>query len=192
MTTIHTDPLPIVSLVPGRRRLLLGLIAGAAAPVLARAEEEVPELSWDDMIPLDWDPMKSFEDLRGLDALSDWDPRVKKLYERMRKVWDEAPTVPALAGRIVRLPGYLVPLEAGKGGIREFLLVPYFGACIHTPPPPANQIVHVRSPSPLKDLRTMDAIWVTGKLGLERSSSDMGASGYTLTASRVVKYTEPK
>ena len=184
---IRTDPLLLT-----RRRLLFGMIAGVAVPILVRAEEEVPELSWDDMIPPDWDPMKSFEDLRDLDALSDWDPRVKKLYERMRKVWDEAPTVPALAGRIVRLPGYLVPLEAGKSGIREFLLVPYFGACIHTPPPPANQIVHVRSPAPIKDLRTMDAIWVTGKLGLERASSEMGASGYTLAASRVVKYTEPK
>ena len=183
--TLRTDPLE-----PRRRRLLLGIIAGVAAPVLARAED-APEISWDDLMPPDWDPMKVAGGLEDLNGLSDWDPRVMKLYDRLRKAWDEAPTVPAMAGRTVRLPGYLVPLESGKGGLREFLLVPYFGACIHTPPPPANQIIHVRSAAALRGLRTMDAVWVSGRLGLERAKSEMGASGYSLVASRVVKYVEP-
>ncbi|MDR2638092.1 MAG: DUF3299 domain-containing protein [Zoogloeaceae bacterium] len=149
---------------------------------------EYPEISWDDLIPADWDPAKSFQDLQDVAALPDSDARVQELYERMRKVWDEAPTVPALAGRAVRLPGYLVPLDMDKQGIREFLLVPYFGACIHTPPPPANQIIHVRSATPIKGLRTMDAVWVSGKLEVTRSNSVMGISGYRMTASKVVKY----
>lgn len=66
--------------------------------------------------------------------------------------------------------------------------IPYFGACIHTPPPPANQIIHVRSKSPVKGLRTMDAVWVSGTLGLERSDSEMGASGYSLAAKIVTKF----
>ena len=37
----------------------------------------------------------------------------------------------------------------------------------------------------------MDAVWVSGRLGLERAKSEMGASGYSLVASRVVKYVEP-
>ena len=71
----------------------------------------------------------------------------------------------------MRLPGYVVPLEEVKGELKEFLLVPYFGACIHSPPPPANQIVHVTSRTPLKGWRTMDAVWVNGTLKAARSES---------------------
>jgi hypothetical protein len=53
-----------------------------------------------------------------------------------------------LDGQNIRLPGYIVPLEVSEEGrTTEFLLVPYFGACIHVPPPPSNQIVHVKSES---------------------------------------------
>lgn len=170
-----------------RRRLLLAALGIAIAPLVPAAD--FPEISWDDLIPKNWDPMKSFQDLQNLSTLPDSDVRVQQLYIRMREVWDNAPTVPALAGRAVTLPGYLVPLETGRDGIREFLLVPYFGACIHVPPPPANQIVHVRSSSPVKGFRTMDAVWVSGKLGVGRVDSSMGISGYSMTASKVIKYT---
>lgn len=59
-----------------------------------------------------------------------------------------APVVKALDGQNIRLPGYIVPLEVSEEGrTTEFLLVPYFGACIHVPPPPSNQIVHVKAKS---------------------------------------------
>jgi uncharacterized protein len=167
-----------------KRRTLLALAAGwlAYGPLHAA---EFPEISWDDLAPADWDPMAS---LKGIGNYPDSDPRAQKLYDRMRELWDTAPTVASMAGRSVRLPGYLVPLDESKDGIREFLLVPYFGACIHTPPPPANQIVHVRSQTAIKGLRTMDAVWVNGTLQLERSKTDMGASGYTMIASQVQPY----
>ena len=182
-----------------RRRLMAGGLAsvlmtlvpgavGARDSVPETSRDTVPETSWDDLVPADWDPLKAFEDVQHLADLPDTDPQVQKLYERMREVWDNAPTVPALEGRTVRLPGYVVPLESGKRGLREFLLVPYFGACIHTPPPPANQIVHVRLARPLPGVGTMDAVWVTGRLGRERSASELGASGYQLSATTVTKF----
>jgi len=166
------------------RRVMLILAAALLTHAPLQAAE-FPEISWDDLAPADWDPMSS---LKGIGNYPDSDPRAQKLYDRMRELWDSAPTVPAMAGRSVRLPGYLVPLDEARDGIREFLLVPYFGACIHTPPPPANQIVHVRSQAAIKGLRTMDAVWVSGVLQLERSSTDMGASGYIMNASQVVPY----
>ncbi|KQM79504.1 DUF3299 domain-containing protein [Xylophilus sp. Leaf220] len=173
-----------------RRRLLLqaaaaGLLATAAT---ARAADPFKPIAWDDLVPPDWDPMKSFQDLQNLSSAPDSDPRVQKLYERMRKVWDEAPTVAAMDGRRVRMPGYVVPLEEGRQGLSEFLLVPYFGACIHTPPPPANQIVLVKIDPPAKGFRSMDAVWVNGTLGLARGSSDMGASAYSMVADSVTRY----
>ncbi|MGD9942172.1 MAG: DUF3299 domain-containing protein [Burkholderiaceae bacterium] len=173
-----------------RRRLLAAaLIATAGCFSRGAAATSYRELSWNDLIPKDWDPTKEFKDLQHLANASDFDPRVQQLYDRMREVWDKAPTVRELAGQAVRLPGYVVPLEEVKGAIQEFLLVPYFGACIHTPPPPANQIIHVRSASPVKGLRTMDAVWVSGTLDVKRADSLMGVSGYTLAAASVRKHT---
>lgn len=154
--------------------------------------EEYREITWDDLMPKGWDPSDSFKDMDDLSDAPDSDPRVKKLYDRMREVWDNAPGVPALSGKKVRLPGYLVPLDEVKGGIVEFLLVPYFGACIHTPPPPANQIIQVKSVVPIKGFRTMDAVWVNGTLTLKRSDSSLGISGYSMAANSVTRYKEPK
>lgn len=181
MTPFTTDP-PLE-----RRRLLAATVWAAllASPYRAIAAE-FPDISWDDLVPSGWDPMRAFP--REGAGLSDSDPRSVRLLEKMREIWDNAPTVPAMAGRQVRLPGYLVPLDEAKDGIREFLLVPYFGACIHTPPPPANQIVHVRSQAPIKGFRTMDAIWVSGRLELARNASNMGVSGYAMIASKVAAY----
>ena len=184
----------LLSPLPARRRLLVlaaGLLGAAALTPLARAAD-YRQISWDDLVPKDWDPMKSFDDVRKLGALPDSDPRVQQLYERMREVWDNAPPVPQLAGQRIRLPGYVVPLEESKDGLREFLLVPYFGACLHTPPPPANQIVFIRSKTPVKGFRTMDTVWVNGTLAVDRSRTEMGASTYNLTADSVTRYTAPK
>lgn len=163
----------------------LGLLGAVPLPAHAASN-----LTWDDMIPADWEPMHAFADMLHLFELPDSDQRVQQLYEKMRKVWDEAPVVPALAGRSVRLPGYVVPLESTGEGLHEFLLVPYFGACIHTPPPPANQIVHVQCPRPVRGVRTMDAVWAEGVLALQRrDNTDMGISGYAMTARKVSRYT---
>lgn len=69
-----------------------------------------------------------------------------------------------LDGQEVRIPGFVVPLEGDAKKITAFLLVPYFGACIHVPPPPTNQVVYVSYPkgAPVDDL--WDAIWVKGKM----------------------------
>jgi hypothetical protein len=69
----------------------------------------------------------------------------------------------------------------------EFLLVPYFGACIHSPPPPANQIILVKPPKSSK-VRTMDAIWVEGILSEGRSYSEIGSSAYVLNADKITPY----
>jgi hypothetical protein len=70
--------------------------------------------------------------------------------------------------------------------------VPYFGACIHSPPPPANQIVHVSGARAPKGLRAMDAVWVTGVLKAQRLDSAMGVSGYQIQGAQVERYVAPK
>jgi hypothetical protein len=162
-----------------------GRTAQSAAPGTAAPRT----IGWEALVPADWDPMK---DLKGLNLsiLNDADPRATAALAKLREAWDNAPINPAVVGQTVRLPGYLVPLEETKDGLKEFLLVPYFGACIHSPPPPANQIVHVLPKVPAKGLRSMDTVWVTGVLTGARTDSYMGMSGYRIEATQVTPYAE--
>ena len=87
----------------------------------------------------------------------------------------------ALIGQTVRMPGFILPLDYQPGGaIDEFLLVPYFGACIHTPPPPPNQIVYVTLDEPLRVDRLWDPVWVTGELSSDRHMNGLGDAAYTM------------
>ena len=149
------------------------------------------EIKWEDLVPADWDPMKGLQGL-NFNILSDADPRAVALLKKMREVWDAAPVNNQMNEIAVRLPGYVVPLEENKEGMTEFLLVPYFGACIHTPPPPANQILHVAPNAPARNLKSMDTVWVSGILRTLRTDSYMGVSGYRLEAFVVEPYVEKR
>ena len=144
-------------------------------------------ITWDALVPKDWNPNDLLKDQPPGD-LQDNDPRAQAMLAKMREAWDNAPANTAMNNAKVRLPGYLVPLEEADGQISEFLLVPYFGACIHTPPPPANQIVHVMPKTPARKLKAMDAVWVSGTLQVTRNASAMGTSGYRLEAVSVERY----
>ncbi len=169
------------------------LLAGAATFGLARAQEAkgaqaFPILAWPELVPPGWDPAAALREvkvdpLKLLEGSADEGEAMRK----MREVWDNAPTRRELQGRRVRIPGYVVPLEAKEGAIREFLLVPYFGACIHSPPPPANQMVLVRMAKPAT-VRTMDPVWVSGTLRVERLGTEWGLSGYVLEGQALVKH----
>ncbi len=162
--------------------------APAAGPA---ASTTPPETKWEALVPKDWDPTQRFRNDNNLGALSDSNPKVLQAMREMREAWDNASANDKLDGTTVRLPGYVVPLDEVNGQIKEFLLVPYFGACIHTPPPPANQIVHVLADKPLKGFRMMDAVWVTGTLKTTRLDTAMGTSGYQIQTGAIERYVEP-
>lgn len=127
-------------------------------------------IRWSDLAPSGWNPGRESRKLRERGrALKDDDPAAKQLVRELRELWDYAPTNPELEGMPIRIPGYVVPLETSKSGLSEFMLVPYFGACIHTPPPPSNQILHVKIERPQRGIRTMDTVWVEGTMGRHRS-----------------------
>lgn len=149
------------------------------------------EVKWEALVPADWNPMKLFQGI-NLGMLNDGDPRAMRALERLREEWDKAPANASMNGARVRIPGFVVPLEKQGGQVTEFLLVPYFGACIHTPPPPANQIIHVFTDKPVKNMQTMDAMWVSGVLETARSETGMGAAGYRMKGEVLVPYKEPR
>jgi hypothetical protein len=79
-----------------------------------------------------------------------------------------------LVGMSVRLPGYVLPLEFKDRKAVEFLLVPTVGACIHTPPPPANQVVHVVYPKGIEVNGLFTPVWITGTMVAQSSVLDVG------------------
>lgn len=94
-----------------------------------------------------------------------------------------------LAGELVRIPGYLVPLRVNERGDAEtFFLVPYFGACIHVPPPPPNQMVHVTFSGGLPADAIYIPYWVTGELEIETTANELGVSTYAIDANSIIEY----
>ncbi len=106
--------------------------------------------------------------------------------------------VPSLDEQRVRMPGFVLPLEYSGKKVSEFLLVPWVGACIHTPPPPPNQIVHVRleKSAEFEPTGQFQPVWVTGvmrakaskvKLSLVDGSADIDF-GYSLRGTAIENY----
>ncbi|MHC4565501.1 MAG: DUF3299 domain-containing protein [Planctomycetota bacterium] len=109
-------------------------------------------------------------------------------------------TNPTLNGRRIRMPGYALPLDYSGKLVTEFLLVPWVGACIHTPPPPPNQIVYVTLTKGIKMGSRFQPVWVEGKVKIGASQKSLflvdGSSdihiGYTIHAAKVEKYKNKK
>ncbi len=100
------------------------------------------------------------------------------------------PELARLKGQRVRIPGFIVPLEDFQERAKEFLLVPYFGACVHTPPPPPNQMVFVKLAGGPKSLALFDPVWVEGLLEVQQVNSPYGAVSFTMTGKRIEPYCE--
>jgi hypothetical protein len=94
-------------------------------------------------------------------------------------------TVRSLHGRRSRLKGYVVPLDVRLTSLDAFLLVPFFGACLHAPPPPPNQTVFVRARQTAKIDSLYRPVECQGTLKIVRQSSEMGASAYELDLDRL-------
>ncbi len=99
---------------------------------------------------------------------------------------------PEMNGQDVRIPGFIVPLEFSDDQvITEFFLVPFFGACIHVPPPPPNQIIYVKHPKGFKVEALYEPFWLSGLLRTSLTENEMGAAAYTMTVDDIDDYAEP-
>ena len=131
------------------------------------------EVYWEDLTPEEFNEMIS--------------PNVTH-ENSMAQLQPDAPLVESLNGKYVKIPGFVVPLEGNAEVTTEFLLVPYFGACIHVPPPPSNQIVHVKLAQGVPIDNLYDAIWVTGKLSTQGWKGDIASVGYSLEGESVTAF----
>ena len=132
---------------------------------------------------------------QGLDA----ERLLQAFTERDQAIGDRSRAVNAgLDGRTVRLPGYALPLSVSETGVREFLLVPYVGACIHYPPPPPNQIVRASLDEPHTFEDRYQTVWITGRLSARPTSRALDyvdgqatvETSYTMQVSSVIPFAE--
>lgn len=161
--------------------LAVSFVAAAAEPATLR---------WKDLLPPDWDSWHYYQNFYRLfpkvDDIDDKDPRAVAILAEMRRISSKVPSRDDLDGRRVRIPGFISPLRQGPAReIEAFLLVPYQGACIHRPPPPANQIVLVDPRSAVAADLEVRAVWVTGVLEVKRSETVLGSAAYRIRDAQV-------
>ena len=152
----------------------------------------ITEISWDDLIPDDFvQPENPFITMaqEDIDKLMDGSEESNAEMERLRQEFYYAPVVDELDGKRVKIAAYITPLEFdGQSLMSEFLLVPYVGACMHTPPPPANQVVHAESATAIEQRDIYEPVWAVGTIRTETVQSDLAESGYRLEVEQVLTY----
>ncbi len=147
-------------------RLIAGCLLGAILVSAANAVGETETLAWQDLLP-------ELDDTLMLNDGVPWGERVRL----------------DLNDKAVRIPGFIVPVDFEETQlVTRFLLVPYFGACIHEPAPPPNQTIYAEF-EPGYPLETLwDPIWVEGKLSTLRVEEDLATASYTLIADKIEPY----
>lgn len=157
-----------------RRAILTGIAASAIVPSTTVAGSYI-DLDWEDLLPKN----ETFipNSLRGVIdhdnlPLSSQQPASSGV----RSDWN---------GQIVRLPGFIVPIDYKGTGVTAFILVPYVGACVHVPPPPANQLVFVTTETPYDTKGLYEPVNVIGMFGVSSISTQLAEIGYALSADKI-------
>ena len=188
---LRPAPLPLLTALPGLARALLLVLPLALGPMSADAASQPRELSWEDLIPEPGTPPPPpppfpGQDLPGQNLPGQLPSSPRPPSESGLVSMFPYNPVKELDGKYVKLPGYIVPLESDEGGLLdEFLLVPYYGACIHVPPPPPNQVVYVRLKKPFFLKSMEEPFWITGTMTTRPWTGDMADSDYVLAGDRV-------
>jgi hypothetical protein len=149
------------------------------------------EIEWEDLVPAGFSQQEisaRFDD--RINEVEPGSPEADAVYKELQAEYDNQPANPDIDGSAVQLNGFVAPLTYSGDLVTEFLLVPYFGACIHVPPPPANQTVMVT----LEDGQglTVDeswgAVWVTGTMTLDGAETDLANAAYTINNAQTGVY----
>ena len=161
-----------------RRALVAAVAAFAVTPRTGWAA--TPRvIAWKDLIP----PGVPYAEIIGageIDAAKDtWLPKFDENATKLNK---------ELHGAYIKMLGYVLPIDISTVGVTSFIMVPYVGACIHTPPPPANQLVFVDTKKPWPSDKLWNPVWVTGRMRHELQSTSMADIGYALDADKIEVY----
>jgi hypothetical protein len=155
------------------------LLSGSViAPKMAFAATP-REIMWDDLIP----PGLPYSEIIGEGELNEANDSWTPIYDANAIKLNEN-----LNGAYIKMPGFIIPFDTSAEGVTNFMLVPYVGACLHTPPPPANQLVMVDAAQPWPGDQLWDPVWVTGTMSTQLQSTSLGQTGYSIVADEMEVY----
>lgn len=182
---------------------LLGPADASAGGALTQSGKEAPfkTVEWIDLMPEDdldalLNPPQSVTDIEdgseedqiasqmqnSLAAASD---------DRYQQALVSTRVVTEMDGKAIRIPGFVVPLEYNsEQAVTQFFLVPFFGACIHVPPPPPNQIILVNYPQGMAFNGIQDPLWVSGVLTASIQQNELATAAYVLDMVQFEAYTD--
>jgi hypothetical protein len=193
-----------------RAQLFLLFFLSCCTVTVVNAESSVTEkLQVSDFTTIEWTDLMPTDDLNALlsppeylDDIVDGSPEdqmsnqlqatiVAAADDRYQQALVSTAIKPEMNDRAVRIPGFIVPLEFDSNQlITEFFIVPFFGACIHVPPPPPNQIIYVKSSKGFKFEALYEPFWVSGVLKTSLIENDMATAAYAMDISLLEPYSE--
>jgi len=163
------------------------------------AQTEYRAIEWIELMPEDDlealmnppDFLASIEEGSAQDNLdsfkqqTDEDETAKRFYEALKST----EVMPEFDNVDIRIPGFIVPLVSDEEQrVTEFFIVPYFGACLHLPPPPPNQIIYAKAAEGVVLSTLSMPFWFEGNIRIESHGNDLGASAYSMTADNIEPY----
>ncbi len=191
-----------VILVKMNNRHLLSLIImmlGLFLSVGAQAQSKYVNIEWEQLMPFEdldillnppeflsgIEDQASNDNMSTLDQASPTDAEAKKYQQAL----ESTRVVETFNNKAIRLPGFIVPIETNeKKRVTQFFIVPYFGACLHMPPPPPNQIIYATSEKGIELTSLYDAFWFEGVLKIDTTDTMVGTSAYSMNPDKIYPY----
>ena len=181
--------------------LVLCLFGTANAATKTKTEISYKTIEWTDLMPSDdlealMNPPEELQDIEDGSEADQISSQIQAAIaqasdSRYQQALASTRIRPEFNNKAIRIPGFIVPLSFGENNsITEFFIVPFFGACIHVPPPPPNQIIFGKYPAGFKLDALYDPFWIEGTLSTELIENDMATAAYSIKIDQISDYTE--
>lgn len=166
-----------------------------------KAENRYQTIEWTDLIPQEeldilLNPPDYMDDIQDGSIEDQIDSQLRNTAalaseDRYQQALVSTNIRPEMNGKAIRIPGFIVPLEFNsEQTITEFFLVPYFGACLHMPPPAPNQIIYVKHSEGIQLSALYDPFWITGVLQTSLVENDLASAAYAVEMADYEPYTQ--
>ena len=178
-----------------------GILIATSAPAFSADAQSYEDIDWTELMPAE-DLSALLNRPAFLDDIADGSAQDALDSFQQRQLEDEQAqqyqaalsstrVIQEFDGKAIRIPGFIVPLEQNEDKeVTRFFIVPYFGACLHMPPPPPNQILYVESEHGITLENLYDPYWFEGIVSIEQKVDAMGTSAYSLSLDNYALYEE--
>lgn len=178
-----------------------GIMIATSAPAFSGDAQSYEEIDWTELMPAE-DLSALLNRPAFLDDIADGSAQDSLDSFQQRQLEDEQAqqyqaalsstrVIQGFDGKAIRIPGFIVPLAQNEDKeVTRFFIVPYFGACLHMPPPPPNQILYVESEQGIALENLYDPYWFEGVVSIEQKVDAIGTSAYSLALDNYALYEE--